>query len=391
MKVALVHDWLTGLRGGERCLIAFLKIYPDADIYTLIHMPGAVSAEVDSRVKHTSFFQRLPGISRYYRFLLPLFPLAIRKFNFEGYDLVISLSHAAAKNIRVPSGTQHVCYCFTPMRYIWDESQNYFGVLTPLLFPILSYLRAWDRKGSLGVHRFVAISRFVSARIRKFYKRKATVIYPPVEAGWITPREEGHAGQAFLYAGALVPYKRPEIAIKAFNKLGLPLWVAGTGPEEGKLRAMANSNITFLGRLSDEQLAERYRDCRALIFPGCEDFGIIPLECLAAGRPVIGLFDGALRETLAGICHWSGNSSSLVIRQASGVFIDRRADRLEATIASINFFLKHEDQFSAATCTLNAGRFSQDRFFNSWRQFMDAVYDSKAATLDETVLPGMYA
>ena len=389
MRVAIVHDWLTGLRGGERCLIAFLKLYPDADIFTLLHVPGTVSPEVDDRVKGTSFLQKIPGIARYYRLLLPLYPLAIKRFKFENYDLVISLSHAAAKNIRVPSGVRHVCYCFTPMRYIWDEARSYFGPMTPILSPLIEYLRRWDRKGSEQVEKFVAISRFVSARVRKFYGRRAAIIYPPVDTQWIGPRTEGQVGEAFLYAGALVPYKRADLAIEAFNRLGQPLWVVGSGPQEKKLRAMAKGNITFLGRLSDEQLAQRYRRCRALVFPGCEDFGIIPVECMAAGRPVIGLFDGALRETLPAIRHWqvdnTGQSSSLDIRRSCGVFIDKRGDRLEAIVSSVNFFLRHEDRFSAAACVEQARQFGRERFFSAWNSIM-AKPAERVSELDRPVI-----
>ena len=263
------------------------------------------------------------------------------------------------------------------------------AVLTPFLLPLIQYLRSWDRKGSEQVEKFVAISRFVSARIRRFYGRRAHVIYPPVDTQWIGPRTEGQVGEAFLYAGALVPYKRADLAIEAFNKLGQPLWVVGSGPQEKKLRAMANSNITFLGRLSDEQLAQRYRRCRALIFPGCEDFGIIPIECMAAGRPVIALFDGALRETLPGIRHWqannTGQSSSLDIRRSCGVFIDKRGDRLEAIVSSVNYFLRHEDQFSAAACVEHARQFGRGRFLSAWNNIM-AMPTGRVGELDHSVM-----
>ncbi|MFM1849081.1 MAG: hypothetical protein RL417_2555, partial [Pseudomonadota bacterium] len=162
MKVAIIHDWLTGLRGGERCLQAFLEMYPEADIFTLVHVPGSTAPEIDARVKETSFLQKLPGVRRYYRALLPLFPRAIRSFDLSGYDLVVSLSHAAAKNVQVPQGTLHLCYCFTPMRYIWDQVGVYFGRFTPLLWPIIRALRSWDRRGSKGVDHFIAISDFVA-------------------------------------------------------------------------------------------------------------------------------------------------------------------------------------------------------------------------------------
>ncbi|MDP1591074.1 MAG: glycosyltransferase, partial [Prosthecobacter sp.] len=300
MKVALVHDWLTGMRGGERCLLAFLRLYPRADIFTLLHLPGRTSAGIDERVRGTSFLQRLPGIAKYYRLCLPLFPLAVRGFDFTGYDLVISLSHSAVKNIRVPAGCVHVSYCFTPMRYIRDQAWQYFGLATPFLWPVLALLRRWDRRGAQGPDAFVAISRFIAARIRHFYGRDSEVIYPPVDTSWIARAGSGSRGRAFLYAGALVPYKRPELIVRAFNELAEPLWVVGSGPLLSRLKRIAGPNIHFFGQVSDAELSRFSAECRALIFPVREDFGMVPIECLAAGRPVIGLYEGALRETLRG-------------------------------------------------------------------------------------------
>ena len=262
-RVALVHDWLTGMRGGERCLEAFLKLYPDADVLTLLHKPGSCSPMIEERVTQTSFLQRIPGISKYYRLFLPLYPMAIKSLDTRGYDFVISLSHAAAKNVKIHSDTVHVSYCFTPMRYAWDQVQSYFGKITPLLWPILMALRKWDKRRSTSVDHFVSISRFVSARIRCFYGRASTVIYPPVDTDWIPTTSAESPGEAFLYAGALVPYKRPDLAVRACTELGLPLWVAGTGSEEERLRKIAGPSVKFLGRVSDEELASLYEIGRA--------------------------------------------------------------------------------------------------------------------------------
>jgi glycosyltransferase involved in cell wall biosynthesis len=377
MKVALVHDWLTGLRGGERCLQAFLKMYPSADIFTLLHVPGATAPEIDARVKKTSFLQRLPGVARYYRALLPLFPRAVRSFDLRGYDLVISLSHAAAKNVVVPEGTLHLCYCFTPMRYIWDQVRVYFGRLTPLLWPIIRALRSWDRRGSKGVDRFVAISDFVAARIRFFYKRSAEVVYPPVETSWISPAQPGTRGEAFLYAGALVPYKRPDLVVAAFREIDAPLWVVGGGPEEAKLRAIAGPNVTFMGRVSDSELGEYLRRCRALIFPGTEDFGILPLECLAAGRPVIGLYDGALRETLSGLRPWE--ESRVDGTAPTGVFIPKgRGGEVAAIVEAVKIFCAQEDRFSVEACVAQARCFTPDRFYQSWHRVVQRCVAEQA-------------
>lgn len=369
MKVALVHDWLTGMRGGERCLEAFLDIYPDADIHTLLHLPGSTSRQIDQRVKKCSFLQSIPGIGRLYRYFLPFYPWAVAQFDFKGYDLVISLSHAAAKNIKVPKGVPHISYCFTPMRYVWDKAQDYFGALTPFVWPILRTLRRWDYKGGQRPLALVAISQFVSARIRCFYGRDSQVIYPPVSSFWIKPLKQYQRGQAFLYAGALVPYKQVEAIIQAFNKNGQELWVVGTGPEESRLKKMSKGNISFYGRVPDSELAEFYRNCRALIFAGTEDFGIVPVECMAAGRPVIGLDDGGLKETIAGVRYW--NNSGCRIDQATGVFVRKRGDRVKALIDSVNFFMEHEDEFKPEACVEQAKKFGPEVFFDSWQRLLE--------------------
>ena len=382
MKVAIVHDWLTGMRGGERCLLAFLAIYPKADIYTLVHIPGMTSPLIDARVKGTSFLQKLPRINRLYRHLLPLYPLAISGFKLDDYDLVISTSHAAAKNVRIYNPrTRHISYCFTPMRYIWDQAPHYFGKLTPFLWPLISWLRRWDLRGAERVDAFVAISDFIAARIRCFYGRSAQVIYPPVDTSWISGnRDTQKKGEAFLYAGALVPYKKPEVVIEAFNRLSEPLWVVGKGPLISKLKEMGKSNITFLGHVPDKDLAYYYSNCRALVFPGTEDFGMIPVECMAAGRPVIGLFDGGLKETIRGVQHWrstEGRSteghSSEVRSDSSGVFIENSKDSVSAVVEAVNFFVSHESEFQADACRTQAAQFGVRQFFTAWQEVLRSV------------------
>jgi len=373
VKVAIVHDWLTGLRGGERCLLAFLDLYPDADIFTLFHVPGSTHPEIDKRVKATSFFQYLPGIKSYYRYLLPIFPLAAKSFNFTGYDLVISLSHAAAKNVNVPKEIPHICYCFTPMRYIWDQANQYFGKLTPVLWPIITYLRKWDYLGRKRVTRFVAISKFVAARVRCFYGESSEVIYPPVDTSWIKSTQPSKCGKAFLYAGALVPYKRPDLVVEAFNILKEELWVVGSGPEEKKLRAIASNNIKFFGKVSDKELAECYRNSRALIFPGVEDFGMIPIECLASGRPIIALDEGALKESHLGIRFWLKTTRQP--SESTGVFIPQREGKgegkeVEALVESVRYFISKEAEFSAASCIKRAQQFSVTEFRKSWNELL---------------------
>jgi glycosyltransferase involved in cell wall biosynthesis len=379
MKIAIVHDWLTGVRGGERCLEVFLALYPDADLFTLIHVPGATTPQIESRVRGTSYLQRFPHVSRYYRALLPLYPSAARRLPLTDYDLVISLSHAAAKNVIPGPNAVHISYCFTPMRYIWDQAPLYFGSATPLLLPIIRNLRSWDVRGSTTVTRFVAISRFIAARIRCFYHRSSDVIPPPVDVSWIQPISHHTQGEAFLYAGALVPYKRPDLVVEAFNRIGEKLWVVGSGPEERRLREIARPNITFTGYVSDAELASYYARCRALVFPGKEDFGMIPVECMAAGRPVIALDRGGAAETVRGVRHWIGESP----HDATGVFVHSRkgssaSQDLDALLESLRYFLDHEHEFLPSRCIERARSFSPHHFARAWERTLVSVLGGSA-------------
>lgn len=387
MRVALVHDWLTGMRGGERCLEAFLCIYPEADIFTLVHVPGKTSPQIDQRVKVTSFLNKVPRIEKLYKAFLPLYPLAIRSFDFTGYDLVISLSHAAAKNVYVPPGIPHVCYCFTPMRYVWDQASAYLrGVKYVCALPLISLLRRWDAQGAKRVSHFIGISTFISARIRRFYGRSSTVIAPPVRMSdevsfELTPEEreffERHSESFFLCAGALVPYKKIDVAVKAFNQLGHPLWVVGGGPEQPALEAIAGPNVRILGRVSEAFLWECYRRCRALVFPGIEDFGIVPVECLSAGRPVIGIDAGGLRESVVGFRPWQG--SNLVPAEHTGIFVPKdKCGDVTALVEAVRAFGDVEQRFDPATLKSRARQFSYANFFKAWTSFLEEVGLRKA-------------
>ena len=301
MRVALIHDWLTGMRGGERCLEVFCELFPDADLFTLLHVPSSVSPTIENRRITTSFLQRLPGVESGYRFFLPLFPWAVERFDLRGYDLVLSSSHCVAKGVRVPRGALHFCYCLTPMRYVWDRYDDYFGARAAwalrLVMPsVAAALRRWDRTAAAQVHHFIAISRFVADRIARCYGREAEVIYPPVDVQRFRLSED--AGEFYLVVSALTPYKRVDLAVEAANRLGVRLVVAGSGPEEQRLRARAGRTVEFLGWRSDAEVADLYARCRALLFPGVEDFGIVPLEAMASGKPVLAFDRGGARETV---------------------------------------------------------------------------------------------
>jgi glycosyltransferase involved in cell wall biosynthesis len=305
-RIALVHDWLTGMRGGEKVLETLCRMYPSADLFTLLHIPNSVSPTIERMRPRTSFLQHLPGIERFYRYYLPLFPAAIEQFNLDGYDIIISTSHCAAKSAVKTGRAHHLCYCFTPMRYAWDQFDSYFGaarvgpVAHALLQPMLAALARWDAATSHRADRYVAISRYVATRIRQYYNRDATVIYPPVDTGFYTP-DATRPESFLLVVSALVPYKRLDLAIEASALAGMPLKIVGSGPERARLMKIAaerRADVEFLGTVSDEDIRQLYRRSAAVLLPGEEDFGIAPVEAQACGRPVVALKRGGALETV---------------------------------------------------------------------------------------------
>jgi glycosyltransferase involved in cell wall biosynthesis len=274
MRVALVHDWLTGMRGGEKVLLSLARLSPGAPIYTLLHVPGSVHPELEEREIRTSFVQRLPWAAQHYRHYLPLFPAAMAAFDFTGFDLVLSSSHCVAKGARAAANALHVCYCHTPMRYVWDRFDDYFGPgrVSPLLRPairvIAAALRRWDVATSRNVHHFVANSRYVAQRIQRYYGRPAEVLAPPVDTDFFTPAPGASAGDYDLIVSALVPYKRIDLALAAYHGSGRRLLVAGSGPDAERLARSAPSEVRFLGHVDDLTLRDLYRGCRAVLLTG---------------------------------------------------------------------------------------------------------------------------
>jgi len=341
-RVALVHDWLTGMRGGERVLEAMCEMYPRADIFTLVHRKGSVSPTIERHRIRTSLVQYLPRATTKYPNYLPLFPFAIEQLSLDGYDLVISSSSCAAKSVVVPGGAVHVCYCHSPMRYAWDQFEAYFGAarvghLTSrwLYRPVLSRLARWDASTAGRVNRFLANSAHVAGRIRRYYNREATVVHPPVDTVFFHPADvipESH----FLIVSALVPYKRIDLAIDACAKLGAPLRIVGDGPERRRLEQQAGSDVTFLGWRALDEIRDEYRKAAAVIMPGEEDFGLVPVEAQACGCPTIALARGGALETVkdgeTGVLFAEASVDSLAValQRARAIPFDRSALRTHA-------------------------------------------------------------
>jgi len=304
-RVAIVHDWLVAMRGGEKVLEAICEIYPDADLYTIYCLRDKISRQLSRMRIKTSFIQRLVFSSKQdFRFYLPLFPLAAESFDMRNYDLIISTSHCVAKGVIPGPKAPHICYCHTPMRYAWDFEDDYFGRMKSigatkgLIVLLMNYLRKWDNAASSRVNEFIANSQNTANRIKRYYGRESTIIYPPVETDYFTPDARQKTGGFFLIISALVPYKRIDIAIEAFNKTGDQLKIVGNGPLRKKLQKKAHPNIEFLGWADKEILRELYRGCDALVFTQEEDFGIAAVEAQACGRPVIAYAKGGALEVV---------------------------------------------------------------------------------------------
>jgi len=369
MKIALVHDWLVGVRGGEKVLEDIIICLENnfnidkLDIYTLVHRKNSQRKTIEEKEIKTSFIQKLPFGVKKYRYYLPLFPIAIESFNLMAYDAVISSSHAVAKGVLTSSDSVHICYCHTPMRYIWEQYFEYFGKskgIKSLIYKVISnYLKIWDVSSSNRVDIFIANSLNVKNRIEKHYRRNATIVFPPVDTDFYNYDEKTKREDYFLVVSALVPYKRVDLAIEAFNDK-YPLKIVGCGPEKRKLKKKAHKNIEFLENVSDKKLREYYSKAKALIFTSNEDFGIVPLEAQACGTPVIAYKKGGALETIK--------------EGKTGIFFPEHT--ASSLLKGIDKFLN--SRFNRGLLRENSMKFSRQVFRNKFaKNFKDTIKEKQ--------------
>ena len=370
MRVAIVHFWLVSMRGGEKVLEALCQLFPEADIFTHVYDPGLESETIRKHKIVTTFINSLPRARRYYKHYLPLMPLALEQIDLRGYDLIISSESGPAKGIIPPAGAVHICYCHSPMRYVWNMFHDYrehAGWFRRLMMPPLChYLRIWDATASMRVDRFIANSATVAARIEKYYRRDAEVIHPPVNVELFESVPAGEVEDYYLMAGELVAYKRPELAVAAFNALGRRLIVIGGGEMLAEVRKLAGPTVTIMGQQPFSVLRHHYARCRALVFPGEEDFGMIPVEVMASGRPVIAYGRGGVTESVtAGV---------------SGLFFE------EQTAAAIERAIHDFERmsFDSRAIRAQAEKFNTHKFLTAFTATVESALGHK---LDLPVLP----
>jgi len=357
MRVALVHDYLNQYGGAERVLEAFCQIFPKAPIYTLFYDKKGTGFAFANRRVETSFLQKTPFVKSHHRSFLMLMPIAIEQFDFSQYDLVLSDSSSYAKGVITPPGTKHICYCHTPIRYAWDDSHKYineFGYsrAAQKIIPFfMNYIRFWDEQAAARVDGFIANSSFVAKRIKKYYQRESEIIHPPIRTDLFYLAEKPE--KYFLMVGRLLTYKRFDLAIEAFNQLGWPLKIVGDGPDRSRLEKMARGNIEFVGLVPDSKLRDYYAHCRAFVFPQEEDFGIVPVEAMASGRPVI--------------AYQGGGALEIVQPGITGMFFKEQT--AECLIDALKQF--ESDDFNPKIIKEQAEKFSQERFKEKIKEYLN--------------------
>ena len=362
MRLAVVHDYLNQFGGAERCISALNELFPEAPIYTAIYDQNKMPENFGRMEIQTSFMQHLPFVFPLFKLYFPIYPLAFESFDLSSYEVILSSSSAYAKGIKRTRDQLHICYCYTPMRFAWRyadyvEKEAFPDWLKLFLQYLIEPIKRWDQKNSAGVDHFIAISRAVAERIKKIYGRESVIIYPPVETDLFQPSNID--GDYFLIVSRLNAYKRIDLVIEAFNQLGLPLKVIGDGPLRQELTKRAGSNIEFLGRLSDSKIAKYLAECRALIFPGEEDFGIVPVEAMSAGRPVIAYKTGGALET--------------IVAGETGLFFEpQTAQALVQALTKFNFMVFNKQKIRA-----NALRFAKQVFKGQIEDFVQRKYEEK--------------
>ena len=365
MRVAIIHYWLVSMRGGEKVLESLCRLFPDADIFTHVLDRGRLSHEILKHNIRTTFISKLPFATRFYQKYLPLMPLALEQLDLRNYDLVISTESGPAKGVLTSAGTAHICYCHSPMRYLWDFYQDYLeqsGFFTRQFFRLFAHrLRIWDLASAYRVDHFIANSNNVAKRIKRHYQRESTVIHPPVDFDAFTPPGSNfkvpEPDASYLFIGQLVKYKAADLAVRAFTASGRKLLIIGEGDQRKYLEKEAGPNISFAGRLDGDGLRKELWSAKALIFPGEEDFGIVPLEAMAAGKPVIAYARGGALET--------------VKENLSGVFFQEQT--INSLNSAIDDFETRSSEFIAEKIHASVAGFSREKFEERLRNYIDDV------------------
>jgi len=370
LRVAIIHYWFVTYGGGERVVEALSELFPQADLFSLVVDNSTLTSSLQKRTIHTSFLQNIPWAKKHHRHFLLLQPLALEQFDLCSYDLVISSESGPAKGVITSPHTCSICYCHSPMRYLWDMSSEYTRSMGPLVRQVFTlashYMRMWDYASAGRVDYFVANSHFVASRIRKYYRRESTVIYPPVNiaAGQVRVDTDDY----YLSVGRLVSYKRIDLAVEACTRMGRPLHIVGDGPEYRNLKRLAGPSVRFLGTIPEHELQEQFANCRAFVLPGEEDFGIAPVEAQGHGRPVIAFGSGGAVETVRGM--WDGDSSP---NAPTGVFFGEKS--ATSMMQAISTFEANEHHFFPNAVRQHALQFDREHFAERMMNFVSEAVD----------------